>query len=144
MSAVSEIEASRMIAEKFRFAVSAVADKYPGAIANAEMQAKSDVDVMRRMVFTMTTWFLDAHKEVRKESRNIDFPASPWQFFKQEYFPAWALKRWPVKYNSTTVTMVEHHHHICPHMVTDNQDKHIMFMYEGMNAKYEAGPGPRV
>lgn len=30
-------------------------------------------------------------------------PTSWWQHFKQDYFPRWALRRWPVRYNKAEV-----------------------------------------
>lgn len=69
------------------------------------------------------------------ENTKVSFPASPWDFFKQEHFPAWALRWWPVKLNETEVPFHDHHHYICPHLATDDRNKHVMFMYEGVNGK---------
>jgi len=31
-----------------------------------------------------------------REQRMLEVPANWWEHFKQRWFPAWALKRWPV------------------------------------------------
>lgn len=36
-------------------------------------------------------------------STTIKYPSDWWQAFKLEYFPVWALKRWPVKYTEHTI-----------------------------------------
>jgi hypothetical protein len=32
-----------------------------------------------------------------KVTLSVSYPASWWEHFKQQWFPAWALRRWPVK-----------------------------------------------
>lgn len=34
----------------------------------------------------------------------VKYPDGWFQFFKQSYFPQWALKRWPVKFHRDTLT----------------------------------------
>lgn len=43
-------------------------------------------------------------EEIQNEtaSLTVEWPASVWQAFKDRWFPAWALRRWPVKLASST------------------------------------------
>lgn len=52
-------------------------------------QSQATRDLVYRLVGLVATW--------RKE-RLLRVPANWWQHFKQRWFPAWALKRWPVLY----------------------------------------------
>lgn len=131
----TEAEASVLLTERFQFYAQAEATEFPGAVGSVNIKVRREADVCDRLLYTLTAWMLDAHKEVRRDMTKVVFPASPWDFFKQEWFPAWALERWPAKYNATEVPFAEHHHHICPHLVVDGRDKHITFMYEGVNGK---------
>ena len=130
-----QISVSKMVCEKFLVYATSVMDDYPGLAHNMEMRVNQTHDHINRCVIFLKSWMLDGHKVVRKEDRMVRFPSSPWQFFKQRYFPEWALERWPVQETAETFTVAEHHHYICPHMVVDERDKHIMFMYEGVNSE---------
>jgi hypothetical protein len=33
----------------------------------------------------------------QQKTKTVSFPANWWQHFKQRWFPAWALDRWPVR-----------------------------------------------
>jgi hypothetical protein len=80
-------------------------------------------------VIQVQSWILDAHKsDVRIERREIEFPATPWEFFKQSYAPAWFLKRWPVKTKTTTYDWSEHHHFVCPHVKVEDRGEHFKWM----------------
>lgn len=37
--------------------------------------------------------------------QHFDTPASVWDYIKHQYWPAWALKRWPVRFKRTTFTV---------------------------------------
>lgn len=45
--------------------------------------------LVQEMVATVATW---------RQQRMLSVPANWWQHFKQRFFPAWALRRWPVLY----------------------------------------------
>lgn len=42
----------------------------------------------------------------RKEFHVIVRPASWWDGFKEAYFPAWAVKLWPIRHEMTKITAV--------------------------------------
>ena len=79
-------------------------------------------------------WLLDGHKKDREESDVIEFPASPWQFFKQRHAPKWFLSRWPVVMEERTVRVAIHQHYICPHVSIEKHDldgANLHFMWMG-------------
>lgn len=40
---------------------------------------------------------------------SVKYPENWWQAFKEQYFPKWALQKWPVKYTIKTFRAVEFH-----------------------------------
>jgi hypothetical protein len=61
----------------------------------------------------------------------IDVPATWWDTFKGEYFPAWALARWPVQYKGLRYTQTVR---LCPHANIDwGNREHIEFLCPEMD-----------
>ena len=89
------------------------------------------------LVLAVNAWLIDGHKsDVRLEYKTIEFPSSPWQFWKQRNAPQWFLERYPVKTTETTVVCAEHHHFVCPHVeVPDDRQIHFKWMAE-MSGQY--------
>lgn len=52
-------------------------------------------DFMKDLVQLHMSWQV----AVKKATDPLKVPSSWWQHFKRDHFPAWALKRWPVKYD---------------------------------------------
>jgi len=40
-------------------------------------------------------------------SQEISYPADWWQAFKERWFPKWALVKWPVRYETKKMTVME-------------------------------------
>ena len=79
-------------------------------------------------------WLLDGHKIQRTDSETIEFPASPWQFFKQRYMPKWFLSHWPVIMDERAIRVAVHHHYICPHVSIEKHDlggSNLHFLWMG-------------
>ena len=101
------------------------------------------------IVAQLRGWLLDGHKCDREETQIIEFPATPWQFFKQKYAPEWWLRYWPVRMSERRVLTAIHHHHICPHVAIEEDNLgaravHFLWMGEasgqlpeGSAARYE-------
>ena len=102
-------------------------DDYPLLGMNAKVQVVEQAQ--GGCVMMMTAWLLDGHKQdVRKESEDIEFPATPWQFFKKLYMPKWFVRRWPVRNTTTRLTVAEHHHYLCPHVPVEDSGIHFRWM----------------
>lgn len=55
------------------------------------------------------------------------WPSDWWQAFKDRWFPAWALKRWPVQYK--TISVHERRYgNLCPHINIPQHNTHVEFM----------------
>jgi hypothetical protein len=109
---------------------------YPAIIENAEVRIRQLPDVVDEVVLFVKSWVLDGHKVDRIEPESIDFPATPWEFWKQEHAPKWFLERWPVKMKTTVVNRNIHKHYVCPHInIKEDRYPHIVWMYEHSGQK---------
>lgn len=90
-----------------------------GARDNLELHLRDGIYVLR-------TWLLmKYHEPIQREKKvTFAFPETPWQHFKDAYFPLWAKKKWPVKMKvvEEIVRYVEGPQHICPHARGDKPD----------------------
>ena len=83
------------------------------------------------LVLGLKAWLLDGHKlDKMPERSSIEFPETPWQFFKQEYAPKWFLKKFPVKNSVREITTAIHHHYLCPHVNVPKKEVHFVWMGE--------------
>jgi len=132
-------------------------DQYRISIENIISMMELDMDVhlssrldqqTRGMVLhIVANLYAKDHKETvedwseKKTVEMIEFvsvPASWWQHFKKEWFPLWALNRWPVKERFIEVKLereVEVKHvvnkhvtKICPHIKLDRQARHLSWI----------------
>ena len=98
----------------------AFAKKMPGYRLSewqAGLSMRQLPDVADEFVIMLRTWFMSGHKtDVLTERDTFEFPASPWEFFKQKYAPEWFLRRWPVKTEMKEFRVSVHRHYVCPHV----------------------------
>jgi hypothetical protein len=125
---ISGEEAKNVVLEKLQLAFW---DTMPAIGENAEVDIRQLSDSFDRVLLSARSWILDGHKVDRLDSESIDFPLTPWDFFKQEYAPKWFLERWPVKYRTEVFTKAIHQHYMCPH-INANVDRfqHLEWMYK--------------
>ena len=90
-------------------------------------------DIAEEFAAILRVWLLSGHKvDVLTESDTIDFPASPWQFFKQQYAPKWFLRRFPVVMETKHFRVAIHHHYVCPHVEVPNEKgPHVHYAWMG-------------
>lgn len=79
---------------------------------NFDMEIRKD-HLTRGLVATMRAYLIKGVHQ-RKNKIALTTYASWWQHFKQTYFPAWLLKRFPVRYTEKPFTY-ESETRICPH-----------------------------
>ena len=125
---ISSEDAKSVVLEKLKLAFW---NTMPAIGENAEVDIRQLSDSFDKVLLSVRSWILDGHKVDRIESESFDFPATPWDFWKQEYAPKWFLDRWPVKYNTQVVTKNIHQHYVCPH-INANVDRfqHLEWMYK--------------
>lgn len=56
------------------------------------------------------------------------WPATWWEHFKERFFPAWALERWPVRYREINVSE-KRYSAVCPHVHVAQNGPHFEFLY---------------
>jgi hypothetical protein len=66
---------------------------------------------------------------VIQETRTpVCVPASWWEALKQEYAPAWFLRRWPVRVREIGVSTTAVYN-TCPHIAVNRNAPHINFLF---------------
>lgn len=125
------IHANKSVLEQLQLAFwTTINQTYPPIGENAKLRVIEQATTTD-LVMMVKTWILDGHKVDRIEPESIDFHATPWDFWKQEYAPKWFLERWPVKMKTTVVDRTIHKHFVCPHInMKDDRNPHIVWMYE--------------
>ncbi len=100
-----------------------------------EALRRSHVDVYRAFNQAADTLvvMLDAYVYgMPKERIDVDerWPTDWWQAFRERWFPAWWLRRWPVRYNTVSVHK-QLFGRVCPHIHEPEQKKHLQWMSQG-------------
>jgi hypothetical protein len=69
-----------------------------------------------------------------KISVHEKYPADWWQAFKERWFPACLLRRFPVHYKRIDIEERKFGA-VCPHLHDDPQDKHLTWLVEQRDAR---------
>lgn len=93
---------------------------------NMELQWVQD-EMSRQLVATMIATVAARKYDVK----TVRFPRDWWQAFKKQYFPMWALVRWPVQYDEVTMEANAYY----PEIQIPNKQTFVeVCLYEGMKA----------
>lgn len=60
-----------------------------------------------------------------KIEHHLKFPMTWWDHFKERFFPPWAKRRFPVKYDR--IDIEEQKYKLCPHVGVSMIDDHLMW-----------------
>ena len=104
---------------------------YPGLANNSQMKLRVLQDVADGMVAQIVTWCVAGRVPDCVTHRMIEYPDGVWQMFKQKFMPRWLTRRFPVKNVQIKVVEQVSHYFVCPHLVTDAQNRHVQFMATG-------------
>lgn len=125
------MKVEEVLGERIRFACyQELLEREWAGLANS-VQVESSHHVAFRMKSLVLRFTAECIALVKKGHRiDIDeeWPADWWQAFKARWFPAWALRRWPVK-------MREVHVHeqiygpLCPHVAIADPKEHLQFLF---------------
>ncbi len=125
----SMVEARRVVADRCLVAFHRRMPECDLLLANHEVRMLEDQ--ADGLVLGLSAWLLDGHKlDKMPQVDHIEFPSTPWQFFKQEYAPKWFLSRFPVKTQEREVITAIHHHYLCPHVNVPDKNIHFVWMGE--------------
>lgn len=81
---------------------------------NSEIQSWGDIT--DHLVVELSSYVLGLEgKHLPHQTTQIFVPASWWQHFKRDCFPAWARNRWPVKCTALPFVTVLREYRVCPH-----------------------------
>lgn len=80
--------------ERLRFSVSKMLSGH--TLAMTKLDVIRD-EIMNGLVYELHTEVMAEKVENRVQKVTFEFPKSWWQYFKKEYFPKWLLKKFPVK-----------------------------------------------
>lgn len=116
-------DVQRHIAERV-----AVQTRY--AMSSHELHPDIDVKfhldhIIERIVFDLRTYIMSMPKQRIEVHRR--WPADWWQAFKERWFPAWLLRRYPVKYERIDIDQ-QIYGNICPHTILEPGARHLEFM----------------
>ncbi len=92
-----EASIQQVTLEKIRLGLSQAIDPQMLMGVNVDFH----VDRLRHFTVAQLRGYLYGEK---LKGKIIKHPRDWWQAFKERWFPAWALKRWPVEYTTHTVT----------------------------------------
>jgi len=85
-----------------------------------------------RLIMQLTAYVTAMPKERIKVDVEEKWPATWRDAVKERWFPAWALKRWPVERKAVSIHIDEQKYGpICPHLHADPADKHFEFLVGG-------------
>jgi hypothetical protein len=128
-----------LVVDKLRIAFQERLNAYPAVAASMSVAAEMDYRFADRMVYTITAFLANIHKQNKAKTTLYTYPSTPWEFYKKMYAPAWFLKRWPVKYTSEDVVTWTEKNFMCPHLVFPPDDsKHILWLMDANDGNYKA------
>lgn len=80
---------------------------------SAKIRVEED-EVLNHLVWELSSYVLTHHQTPQTFTVHWRVPSSWWQHFKKDKYPAWALKRWPVRYEKIERTVTHHRHYAYP------------------------------
>lgn len=86
-------------------------------------------EIADRLRVTMRLHLL-GKQETRWE--DVRWPQTWWQMLKAQYAPQWALRRWPIRYESKRIQV--DYQAVCPHLPFDSRMEHVRFPVLTMRA----------
>lgn len=111
-----------VVLEKIKFLISAyVSDSVKDDLIYDEFYEA----VYQRMIYNLKV-FLWGREVSKSVEETVNVPVSWWDAFKEEHFPKFLKKRFPVKWR--TINVVVKHYHVCPHLNYKTNRPHITFL----------------
>ena len=113
--------------EKIRFAINIdIAEDFGGAAATVTQEIDDKIGfICDTVVYQLRTHLIGLADE--KHVLSVSHPNGWFQMFKDQYFPLWALEKWPVKHTTTT-TSCKVFKTVCPHVQLDDHLLHLKYV----------------
>ncbi len=113
---------SSLILQKLQFADQLSIPKQ--VLANMTIEQAEDF-LTRAITYRIRGYVLGAKVQEVVEER-VRVPLTWWDSFKQAYFPAWLLRRFPAQ--TRGISTVVKHYHMCPHLNIETRERHFEFL----------------
>lgn len=118
----SLLKASQFVAEKVLIA----ANKRVPVEMLQRCDIRTHVDVIRNdLVFMLDTYMVGIPKETI--DLEAEWPEDWWEAFRERWFPAWWLKRWPVKCHRIALH-TKKYGPVCPHLDVPDKGTHLAWL----------------
>lgn len=125
-----------VVIDKLQLGFQARLHDYPAVAANMMVQDEAD-RFTNQIIYTVTTFLSNIHKQDKSKTSLFKYPATPWEFYKLKYAPAWFLERWPVRYVEEQVEVWNEKNFMCPHLATPPNDRyHVMWLSDAQDGRY--------
>jgi hypothetical protein len=102
-----------------------IAERIP-IVMRKKTSTKYNVEDIKENLFVEVETYIHGLRD-----KNVIFdllvPKTWWQMFKGQYFPKWLLTKFPVQ-NTVIHREFAQYKAVCPHLYTDNYDKHLHWM----------------
>lgn len=104
-----------LLSERFTASVVALGARFDIAPAVFEHMtiAKHEDWIADRLIYTIKTYILGAGEE--HVDCDVRWPANWWEAVKDRWLPAWAKRRWPVRYTKHIIHRT-FYRAMCPHV----------------------------
>ncbi len=123
----ADVTFQKVVAERVEVAVRQVLGDLPFVKNSLELSFRAE-QATRCLIVELRGFVLG-----KKEGRvvvNERWPSDWWQAFRERWFPAWWLRRWPVQYK--TLQIDKQCWRVCPHLdMKADQSPHVEFLFRG-------------
>lgn len=104
-----------------------------GTASSATLHVLQD-HILNSLVYELFSYVIADTRDSQtlKQETRIEYPASPWEYFKSRHMPAWFTKRYPVQRHCVVVPQVVINRKVtraCPHvMLPPDHHGHVRFV----------------
>ena len=120
------VQINRIALEKIQFGIR----QYMSVALRDDMGLESEYDIYTDSIIKYLSFYLFANKVNQEECDDVVqvYPATMWEKLKQDFWPRWLKRKFPVRYSRDITHHTTKHYHICPHLNYKDDRKHLDFM----------------
>ncbi len=120
-------EPEQVVIDTLRISVGTQLSQYPMLVRNMTVDTRLS-HVTDTVCFQFSSLLANIQKLDETKTTLYYYPATPLEYLKEKYSPAWVLKRWPVRYDSKEIPTSVKRHYLCPHMELGDDYPHIAWL----------------
>jgi hypothetical protein len=131
-----DLKLDRLVIDKLQIAVEHVVSRKDMQMIADNLRVHSYPSYLAdHVTFWFTSFVANVSRHDTEETELYSYPATPWDFIKENFAPAWFLKRWPVEYVSKKVPVRVTRNFMCPHLSVPDTFPHVFWMKENLDLK---------